>query len=158
MELIDDSEVDYTEFKAYEPPIVINQVGYKPDSKKTAVFREVTDETEFSVIDFVTGKTVYTGELYGKTVNSSADETDYFGEWTPKKFVLINTVCGFTMSDWNSAGGTGAKIIYGRCGFFATMVQKYLQEQADAGTPVLDSDGKYMQLHPDYAVDYSRYE
>ena len=85
-------------------------------------------------------------------------ETDYFGEWTPKKFVLINTVCGFTMSDWNSAGGTGAKIIYGRCGFFATMVQKYLQEQADAGTPVLDSDGKYMQLHPDYAVDYSRYE
>ena len=85
-------------------------------------------------------------------------ETDYFGEWTPKKFVLINAVCGFTMSDWNSAGGTGAKIIYGRCGFFATMVQKYLQEQADAGTPVLDSDGKYMQLHPDYAVDYSRYE
>lgn len=38
LELIDDSEVDYTEFKAYEPPIVINQVGYKPDSKKTAVF------------------------------------------------------------------------------------------------------------------------
>ena len=82
LELIDDSEVDYTEFKAYEPPIVINQVGYKPDSKKTAVFREVTDETEFSVIDFVTGKTVYTGELYGKTVNSSADETDYFGDFT----------------------------------------------------------------------------
>ena len=85
-------------------------------------------------------------------------ETDYFGEWTPKKFVVINMVCGFTMADWNNAGGTGAKIIYGRCGFFATMVQKYLQEQADAGTPVLDSDGKYMQLHPDYAVDYSRYE
>ncbi len=82
LELIDDSEVDYTEFKAYEPPIVINQVGYKPDSKKTAVFREVTDETEFSVIDSVTGKTVYTGELYGKTVNSSADETDYFGDFT----------------------------------------------------------------------------
>ena len=40
LELIDDSEVDYTEFKAYEPPIVINQVGYKPDSKKTAVFRK----------------------------------------------------------------------------------------------------------------------
>ena len=55
-------------------------------------------------------------------------------------------VCGFTMDDWNNAGGTGVKIIYGRCGFFATMVQKYLQEQADAGTPVVDSDGKYMQL------------
>ena len=77
-------------------------------------------------------------------------ETDYFGEWTPKKFVVINMVCGFTMADWDRAGGTGAKIIYGRCGF--------LQGQADAGTPVLDSDGKYMQLDPDYAVDYSRYE
>ena len=85
-------------------------------------------------------------------------ETDYFGVWTPKKFVVINMVCGFTMADWNNAGGTGAKIIYGRCGFFATMVQKYLQEQADAGTPVVDSDGKYMQLDSDYAVDYSRYE
>ena len=85
-------------------------------------------------------------------------ETDYFGEWTPKKFVVINMVCGFTMADWDRAGGTGAKIIYGRCGFFATMVQKYLQGQADAGTPVLDSDGKYIQLDPDYAVDYSRYE
>ena len=85
-------------------------------------------------------------------------ETDYFGVWTPKKFVVINLVCGFTMDDWNNAGGTGAKIIYGRCGFFATMVQKYLQEQADAGTPVVDSDGKYMQLDSDYAVDYSRYE
>ena len=85
-------------------------------------------------------------------------ETDYFGVWTPKKFVVINMVCGFTMDDWNNAGGTGVKIIYGRCGFFATMVQKYLQEQADAGTPVVDSDGKYMQLDSDYAVDYSRYE
>ena len=85
-------------------------------------------------------------------------KTDYFGTWMPKKFMIINMVCGFTLADWNSAGATGAKIIFGRCGFYATMVQKYLQEQADAGTPVVDSDGKYMQLDPKYAVDYSQYE
>ena len=46
----------------------------------------------------------------------------------------------------------------GRFNFFALAVQKYLQEQADAGTPELDSDGEYMQLDPSYSVDYSRYE
>ena len=46
----------------------------------------------------------------------------------------------------------------GRLSFFAIAVQKYLQEQADADTPEVDSDGKYMQLAPAYSVDYSRYE
>ena len=85
-------------------------------------------------------------------------ETDYFGVWTPKKFVVINMVCGFTMDDWNNAWRYRGKDHIRALWFFATMVQKYLQEQADAGTPVVDSDGKYMQLDSDYAVDYSRYE
>lgn len=82
LELIDDSAVDYTSIRAYEPPIVINQVGYQPDSEKIAVFREVTDETTFSVVNADSGETVYTGELYGETVNSSAGETDYFGDFS----------------------------------------------------------------------------
>ena len=82
----------------------------------------------------------------------------FFGTWTPKKFIVVNSVCGVSSTDWNSAGYAGAKITYGRFNFFATAVQKYLQEQADAGTPELDSDGSYMQLAPSYSVDYSRYE
>ena len=62
------------------------------------------------------------------------------------------------MDDWDEAGYSGAKISYGRFSFFALAVQNYFQEQADAGNPVRDSDGNYMQLAPAYAVDYSAYE
>ena len=84
--------------------------------------------------------------------------TEFFGNWTPEKYVVVNSVCGLTPTDWSGAGYAGAKVQYGRFNFFALAVQKYLQEQADAGTPELDSDGEYMQLDPSYSVDYSRYE
>ena len=82
LELVDDSKVDYSEIKAYEPPIVINQVGYKPDSQKIAVFRTITDEKEFSVINADTDEVVYTGELYGETKNTNADEIDFLGDFS----------------------------------------------------------------------------
>ena len=37
-------------------------------------------------------------------------------------------------------------------------MESFLEEQADAGNPVTDSDGKYMQLAPNYEVDYSDYQ
>ena len=95
LELIDDSQVDYTTTKRYEPPIVLNQVGYKPSAEKIAVFREITDEKEFSVVNADTKKVVYTGELYGKKDNPSAGETDWFGDFTsvtePGKYYIT---CG----------------------------------------------------------------
>ena len=83
---------------------------------------------------------------------------DYFGNWTPKKYTIVNMVCGLNASDWGIAGQSGAKVSLGRFNFFAVAVQKYLQEQADAGEPVLDSDENYMQLAPAYVVNYSQYE
>ena len=83
---------------------------------------------------------------------------DFFGPWTSKKYVIVNQVCGLTPSDWANGGYAGTKVQYGRFSFFALSVQKYLQEQADAGTPVIDVDGKYMQLASSYSVDYSKYE
>ncbi len=82
LELIDDSNVDYEAFMPYEPDILTNQVGYKPDSIKNAVFRNITDETEFTVINADTAEAVYTGTLTGGTVNSSANETDYYGDFS----------------------------------------------------------------------------
>ncbi len=82
LELVDDSEVNYTELRAYEPPIVIDQVGYLPESEKIAVFRTVTDETEFSVHNAATDEVVYTGALYGERNNSSADEIDFYGDFS----------------------------------------------------------------------------
>ncbi|MDE7138872.1 MAG: glycoside hydrolase family 9 protein, partial [Ruminococcus sp.] len=82
LELIDDSNVDYSATRPYEPQIVTNQVGYKPDSRKTAVFKNITDESEFSVINADTNETVYTGKLENETVNASADETNWKGDFS----------------------------------------------------------------------------
>lgn len=85
-------------------------------------------------------------------------EKDYFGEWTAKKYQVVNQVCGLTPIDWQYANYYGYKIQSARLPFFARTVRIYLQEQADAGNPVTDSDGKYMQLAPNYEVDYSDYQ
>lgn len=82
LELIDDSNVDYGDIGPYEPSIMTNQLGYKTDSEKIAVFRDVTSETQFSVVNADTNAVVYTGNLYGETANSSADETDYLGDFS----------------------------------------------------------------------------
>lgn len=82
LELIDDSNVDYGEIGPYEPDIMTNQVGYKPDDRKIAVFRDVTDETSFTVINADTEQVVHTGELYGQTENYTADETDWLGDFS----------------------------------------------------------------------------
>lgn len=80
VEQIDESELEV--YEPYYPPILTNQIGYKPDDEKIAVFRDITSETEFSVVNAVTGETVHTGELYGKKEYSDAGETDYYGDFS----------------------------------------------------------------------------
>lgn len=82
----------------------------------------------------------------------------FLGPWTPQKYIVVNSVMGWTVNDWSQAGQAGAKVSYGRLGFAAKAVRNYLQEQADNDTPVKDKDGSYMQLADGYTVDYSRYE
>lgn len=81
----------------------------------------------------------------------------YFGAFTTVRFLELNSVMGWTVSDWDRAGSSGAKIAGGKFDFAARTLQKHLQEMADAGTPVLDDDGTYLQLPSSYAVDYSKY-
>lgn len=82
----------------------------------------------------------------------------FLGPWTPQKYIVVNSVMGWTVNDWSQAGQAGAKVSYGRLEFAAKAVRNYLQEQADNDTPVKDKDGSYMQLADGYTVDYSRYE
>ncbi|MBQ8687500.1 MAG: glycoside hydrolase family 9 protein [Ruminococcus sp.] len=65
-----------------DPTIVLNQVGFLTGQEKTAVFRGVTDETQFSVVDAQSGSVVYTAQLSDSSYNSSADETDYTGDFS----------------------------------------------------------------------------
>lgn len=95
---------------------------------------------------------LYTAPRYWDTASP------FFGVWSPLKYVVVNTVCEWTTTDWSNAAMTGQKIQYGRLHFAAVQVQLYLQEMANAGTPVKDNDGSYMILNDDYPVDYSDYE
>ena len=76
VELVDDSKVEYDDILPYAPSIITDQVGYQPEETKTAVFRDVTNETSFSVVNQDSGKVVYTGELSASKFNSMANETD----------------------------------------------------------------------------------
>ncbi|MCR4639419.1 glycoside hydrolase family 9 protein [Ruminococcus sp.] len=85
LELVDDSQVDYASSRPYAPSININQVGYRPDSRKIAVFRDVTDQKEFKVVNAVTKEAVYTGKLENMKENSSAGETNWTGDFSSVK-------------------------------------------------------------------------
>ncbi len=82
LELVDDSAVDYSSSRPYAPSININQVGYRTDGKKTAVFRDVTNQSEFSVVNADTKEKVYTGKLENRTDNKSAGETNFTGDFS----------------------------------------------------------------------------
>ncbi|MDE6730168.1 MAG: glycoside hydrolase family 9 protein, partial [Oscillospiraceae bacterium] len=82
LELVDDSKVDYSATRPYAPPILTDQTGYKTNSKKTAVFRNITNQTAFSVVNADTKQVVYTGTLSGPKENVSAGETDYTGDFS----------------------------------------------------------------------------
>lgn len=95
IELVDDSKVDYSATRPYEAPIITNQVGYKCDSKKTAVFRNADNESKFSVVNADTNQVVYTGNLSDSINNTSAGETNKTGDFSsvtqPGKYYIT---CG----------------------------------------------------------------
>ena len=82
IELVDDSKVDYSATRPYEPPIITNQVGYQCSSKKTAVFRNADSESQFSVVNADTNQVVYTGNLSNGISNNSAGETNKTGDFS----------------------------------------------------------------------------
>lgn len=80
LEEVDESEMET--YAPYDPSITTNQLGYKPDASKTAVFRDITTETKFSVVNAETEEVVYTGELYGERENTSAEEINWYGDFS----------------------------------------------------------------------------
>lgn len=127
VELIDDSKVDYSGFKRYEPSIVTNQIGYHTNATKTAVFSNAGDETEFSVINADTGKVVYTGKLSKESYCNFSGENNRTGDFTAvNKAGKYYISCGsldnsytFEISDsvYNSVLDDSVRMLYlQRCG------------------------------------------
>ena len=107
LKLLDGSRIDYTSDEKKENDININQVGYKTDDKKIAVFRGANVGSSFSVVNTVTNKTVYTGTLSGQKNSNIARESNKLGDFssvkTPGTYKIVSTGCAdsyeFTISD-----------------------------------------------------------
>ena len=84
LELVDDSKVDYGSVGPYQAPILTNQIGFRPNDKKTAVVRKDGGDT-FKVVNADTKETVYTGTLGAAVANASADETDRVADFSAVK-------------------------------------------------------------------------
>lgn len=97
--------------------------------------------------------TIIFSEIYTEPFYYSLFGPDYFGTWSVSKEQLINSLMGWAHTDWDN--GT---VQLGALGYAAQLTHNYLQDAADSGNPVLDDDGKYMQLTGNYMVDYSVYE
>ena len=90
LELIDSSRVNPSEIihnQDEDKPqgcdnILVNQIGYRPDADKVAVFRNVSGQSEFKVVNAETNQTVYEGTLKDRRQNSDADETDWYGDFS----------------------------------------------------------------------------
>lgn len=152
LELVDDSKVDYSATRPYEPQIVTNQVGYRPDSKKTAVFRNTNGESEFSVVNANTNQVVYTGSLSGEINNVSAGEVNRTGDFSsvtePGKYYII---CGNLDNSYTFEIGDN---IYSNL-LDDSVRMLYLQR---CGTAVQDSDFGHTACHTGLATVYGTNE
>lgn len=93
LEMIDDSNaVKVEKEEAPSKDINVNQVGYLPGAKKTAIFRGEEAEDKFEVINADTKETVYTGDIVSPNENIFAGETDYYGDFsevsTPGTYII----------------------------------------------------------------------
>ncbi len=152
LELIDDSKVDYSATRPYEPPITTNQIGYRQDSRKTAVFRNVSGTDQFSVVNAETKKVVYTGKLSDEINNTSAGETNRTGDFstvTEKGKYYIT--CGSLDNSYTFEIGDG---IYSNL-LDDSVRMLYLQR---CGTAVSDSDFSHPACHTGTATIYGTNE
>ena len=94
----------------------------------------------------------YTAPNFWKTYQAS-----YFGDFSVKKFALLNEIMGWTAYDWQYGGFSGFKVQYGKLDYATTALRNRLIEEAKKGTPILDEDGEPMQLVGNYVIDYSLY-
>jgi len=84
LRLIDGSKIVYDEETETENPINLNQVGYKTDAKKVAVFRGADDLAgkTFTVVNAEDDSVVYEGEIGEGVTNKAAGEVDYSGDFS----------------------------------------------------------------------------
>ena len=104
--------------------------------------------------EFYSEPVIWSMFLYGYP-----DGVNPCGAWSRTKQRLMSQLFNLTEDDWDYTKGwaNGKGVQYQSFIYYAVKMQVYLQQMADAGTPVIDDDGSYMQLGPGHEVDYSAY-
>lgn len=82
LELVDGSGIVYEDEEKQEIPVNVNQLGYKPDDIKTAVFRGDAVGATFQVISTENDSVVYEGKISEGSYNEAAGEVDYIGDFS----------------------------------------------------------------------------
>lgn len=111
----------------HTPDIQINQLGYRPDDKKIAVFRGENMDNAFKVVDAKSGKTVFEGTLAAGEKNNNTCEMESAGDFselkTPGTYKIVGEKCGesyeFTIGNdvYDEAFDAAVRMLYlQRCG------------------------------------------
>lgn len=109
------------------PDIQVNQLGYRPDDEKIAVFRGEDIDSAFTVVDAKSGKTVFEGTLAAGEKNNNTRETESAADFsdlkTPGTYKVVGEKCGesyeFTIGNdvYDDAFDAAVKMLYlQRCG------------------------------------------
>lgn len=82
----------------------------------------------------------------------------YFGDWSVKKFKILNELMSWKTSDWRyvNTGSNFYPVNTTRFNYAASIFKTYLEEKYREGNPVYEDDGTtLMQLGPSFEIDYS---
>ncbi len=81
--LNDGSNMQELEKLAEAPKVKVNQVGYRLNDTKTAVFSDLADDdTTFTVVDAASGETAFEGTMSDKEEYRAGGETDCIGDFS----------------------------------------------------------------------------
>ena len=80
--LLDDSRTEASAAGDAGPSININQVGYRTNGMKTAIFRNSGLDDKFDVVDVKSGKVAFSGNVTGSAETPNAGETVAYGDFT----------------------------------------------------------------------------
>lgn len=151
--LVDDTNVDYSEFQKDVNYIHTNQIGYLPNENKIAVFSgENLKDTTFKIIDTTSDTIVYTGELSESRVYSKANETLYYGDFSSitseGTYYIQNDDLGKSY-EFDISSNTYDKLLND------TLKMFYLQR---CGTEIKDTNSGHPECHNTLATIYGTTE
>jgi len=90
----------------------------------------------------------YVSDIYSQPMGWRSGE---WGAWSPEKQLFVQEVLGWEPERFDVALSGSAAVI-------ALRLRAELQRLADAGTPMREINGDFMQLGNAYLVDYSAYD